>query len=468
MFKLANLYCLLFLATISLNACSDTTHGNNFSNPIPTTLATEQPITTFTPIITPIPTSPTISPTTVVNPILPQTTLQTQCPIIYHQNQSLWSSSGTILFSRGRIFNKEWPHIIDPQLGIWGISVRNKQPYLVYESASSIAISPNGTILLDTRINSQTNKQETILYNLVNKEESIFESYNNDSFMKLWLNEDKPYRVINAYIKGVGIQQTTFILNSNTGVVEKINQEIQLPDFAFDDSEQDRGIFKGYASLDPTGQFILYTASKRDNNEFEIRLLNINTGEVVWQHNIPYLIDKGLNVFDKSPHWAEDGSSVLFLLYDTNQNWREIIGLKPDGSTETFPTQPFPYIEAGQLNGFSRSPNGQYLFYTAWEMDPKTWISTTRAFIVDLITGNIHEICDPLTTFISPVPTHGEEAGFWLPNNQFVYRVLIEKEGLLSHSLRVLDIPTWSTQVLIETEPGEGVNVFGWTPVEFP
>jgi hypothetical protein len=80
-------------------------------------------------------------------------------------------------------------------------------------------------------------------------------------------------------------------------------------------------------------------------------------------------------------------------------------------------------------------------------------------FVLDTETWELGEICQAGTSFID---------GFWLSSEQFVYRVSTEKDGQAIHSLRFLDIPGWTTQILFEPGPGYGVNIFGWTPIEFP
>lgn len=47
-------------------------------------------------------------------------------------------------------------------------------------------------------------------------------------------------------------------------------------------------------------------------------------------------------------------------------------------------------------------------------------------------------------------------------------RYCTKEEGQLAHSLYVLDVPTWKTQLVFESEPGYGLNILGWTPVEYP
>ena len=73
------------------------------------------------------------------------------------------------------------------------------------------------------------------------------------------------------------------------------------------------------------------------------------------------------------------------------------------------------------------------------------------AIIVDLVTLEAREMCDPGTTFVD---------GEWISENQFVYRVAMD--GMMS--LRLLDVPSWTTQNLVDSEPDE----LSWTYIENP
>jgi len=237
-------------------------------------------------------------------------------------------------------------------------------------------------------------------------------------------------------------------------------QELTLPDYAFYDGDIDKGLFYGYRSLDPHEQVILYTAQNEGDTNFEVRLLDLQNGEILWRGETQHLNDT-------FPQWSVDGSKVLFNVSDP-QGWTKIISLTRDGQVEELPSQPFPFVEEGQLSGYSRSPDGRYLFYTAAETDLQTFTFKIRAFVIDIATWQVSEICDPDGSFVSSIPSRGATDDLWLPNGQFVYRVWHEDEGILCHSLHLLDIPSWTTYPLFEAEPGYGISILNWTQTEFP
>lgn len=475
MFKQIGLKIILFIIIIYLTSCStspitnDTSIEDLSSFPTKTIVAT-QTITNIVPMMTEIPTlmltpnaTPRATSITADIPVPDEEFLQPNCPTNTQNQSPLWSQ-GSILFGKGRIFSEDQVFEIAKQPGIWAISSDSLQPYLVYEVANSVFISPDGTTLLNITLNIESNTQRIILYNLISGSETLLEPYDDYLFAELWSGGGIQYGDIVERTEGVGIKQLIYIPNSDTKTIEKVVEEIKLPDFAFNDSELDRGNFFGYESIDPTGQIILYTAYGSNKNSFEVRLLNLETGEILWRHDTQYLPDA-------FPQWSEDGSRVLFVVSipatNTQPSWWKIISLTREGKVVELPPQPFPSIKEGQLNHFSRSPNGQYLFYTAFEVDVDNLNSRNRAFIINIETGEIGEICDSETTFIASVPAR-DLAGHWLLDDQFVYRVLVDKGGQPTHSLRVLDIPSWTTQTIFEANAGQGVNVFGWTPVEVP
>lgn len=284
--------------------------------------------------------------------------------------------------------------------------------------------------------------------------------------MELWLHGQTQISSVVERIESVGEKLIISSLNQSVQSVDSTSKMINLPDFAFNDSEVEKwGLFYGYEAIDPTGQLILYSAKANNSDGFEIRLLDLHSGNILWRHPSKYLSSS-------MPQWTQDGNYVLFDVSipasDNGDNWWKIISLGRDGQASELPPQPFPFIENGELVQYSQSPDRRYIYYVAWDVDIDNWSSQTRAFIVDSMTGAIGEICDPDAKFIAAVPTQGNVEGQWLPDGQFVYRTVMEKEGVLTHSLRILDIPSWTVQVLFEPEKGQGVNIYGWTPIEFP
>lgn len=476
MFKQFSTKIVLLILITYLTSCSFRSKTNDAGTedllPSPTkTVVADQTITDIIPMptATPTPISTFAATSEVIATVITSATpniesLQLNCPI-YTQNPSPLWSQGSILFSLGKIIDELRPDLTYPQLGIWAISANNLAPHSINASSTGVWISPDGTILLDVIRDPQNAVQEAVFYNVVENQEETSLIVPYDYWFTRWLqNGQVQFETIVERTENIGETRNTYILDPLAHEADSFEEKLYLPNFAFNDSELDRGNFFGYESIDPTGRIILYTAHKNSGNDFEVRLLNLETGTILWQHDTQYLPDA-------LPQWSEDGSHVLFVVSipaaNTQQRWWKIINLTREGKEVELPSQPFPLIEEGQLNHFSRSPNGQYLFYTAFEVDSDNLTSRNRAFIVNVETGEIGEVCDPETTFIASVPAR-DVAGHWFLGDQFVYRVLIDKEGQPTHSLRVLDIPSWTTQTIFEAEAGYGINVFGWTAVEFP
>lgn len=430
---------------------------------LPTSVPTERAIMAPVSSATPEPT-PTSTPTTTPTfTAVPGTVLRSDCPTSVDPTLPPSWLQGSILFSTGPIFSEDLVHLIDAQASIWAISADNSAPQLVHESLSWASISPDGKILLSTLPNEQSDTSTTVLFNMATGEETHLTSspYRNYSFMTLWREGRAHYGPVIERTEGIGETRTVYIPDPNTQSVEEVVQEFDMPDFAFNDSEVERGLFYGYEAIDPTGQLILYSAREDGNADFEVRLLDLQTGEILWRQ-------KTIHLSDFSPQWSDDGNYATFVVStsidDPGNSWWEIVYLTRDGRVMELPPQPFPFVEEGQLITYLRSPDGRYLFYAA--MDPEV-DTRVRGFIVDVITGKVGEICSPDSAFIASIPSQSQE-GHWLPDNQFVYRVLMQKEEQLTHSMRVLDVPSWTSQIVFGPEPGNGVNIFGWTPVEFP
>lgn len=402
-------------------------------------------------------------PTTIQTPTQ-STVLQSECPTTLQSLRPLWTR-GSVLIETGEVVDDTRPSIVYPHSGIWAISASSTTPYLISNSFMGERISPDGALLLNTIRDTERSLQEVILYDLIEAREYTRWSLPASSSFQTWLQDGRiRFREVINRTENVGIVQNIYTLNTVTQEIERREEKLSLPDFAFNDSELDKGIFQGYESIDPTGELILYTAHKNGGNGFEVRLFDFKTNEVIWRHETQYLPDS-------TPKWSSNGERVLFSVnvpLANNNSWWKIISLSRDGREVKLPSQPLPFTEGGQLNHYSQSPDGRYLFYTIWEINSETFTGNSRAFIINVATEELKEICEPGTTFLSPVPAHGNEAGQWLLDNKLVYRVLLEKEGQLTHSLRVLDILTWAVQNIHEPASGEGVIVIGWTSVEFP
>jgi hypothetical protein len=373
-------------------------------------------------------------------------------------------SEESILFSKGIIASEYQPYNFASQPGIWAVSANAQTPNLVHDSSGWI--SPDGSVFMSTNRDAENLTLEVVFSNFGSGETGrLMIPYR--FWFKGWLT--------NGYVQflgdverelGKGITLEILIVDPFGEIVEEVVKEFELPGFAFNNSEVESfGLFYGYESVDPTNQFVLYSAYKNSGNDFEVRLLNLRTGEIIWKHDTLYLSSS-------IPQWSNDGSHVLFDVSvptaGTNGPWWKIISLSRDGMVEELPSQPFPNVEAGQLISYSRSSSMRYILYTALETDIETFSSTTRAFVLDVLTWNVQEICLPEGTFVAPIPsTDINSAGFWLPGDKFVYRVLTE-DGQPLLSMYILEVPKWETQMLYESEPGNGINIHGWTHIDFP
>jgi hypothetical protein len=469
-FKRLWIIILIFLMTGSIIQCASDTPTRSSEPLLRSEDATPKSDIRLTMTATQVvmPTSDYITPTiisTVDHNTLTSGDLYYQCPHLTKQSQTFSWSQGSILFSKGEIIEEARPNTIYTQPGIWAISANGLNPRLVHASYTGARISPDGTTLLNIARDVNDATQEAIFYEIRERREVTRVNVPYDYWFREWLQDGRvQFRNIVERTERVGETRDIYIFDPDTKEVERLIKKLDLPDFAFRDWELDRGLFQGYESSDPTGQLILYTAKKNNSDGFEVRLYNLKTDEILWRHDTKYLADA-------TPEWSQNGSHVLFIvsipITSRSDSWWKIISLTREGKVEELPPQPFPFLEDGQLNHYSRSPDGQYLFYTALQVDNEKLHSRIRAFILNRHTGEIGEICDAKTSFLASVPAH-DAAGHWLPENQFIYRVIIEKEGQLAQALRILDIPSWKTKTIYEAEAGQGINVLGWTPVEIP
>jgi hypothetical protein len=427
---------------------------------IPTSeMATAMPLPTNTvvpPSATPVTPESTITSTT--TPIVTDTPeptpelLMNQCPAIMDASeQTLWST-GSILFGTGLLVN----HGIDadsfqPQEpGIWAISAHHLETQLAYAvpngSNSWARLSNDGTTLLhivNDGIYITEEPREVVLYDMNSQTEIWVSDGPGMVWRTEWLEDGRvKFLVDEERIWEIGVRREYLLVDPETGQSETLVEELSLPGYQFNDEARPHG----YASVSPSGEFVLYSANVETG--VEIRLLNLITGELLWQQNAEALPGA------YQPEWTKDSSYVLFYLHDLIEEdvYVKIVLLGSDGQPKELPQQPFPRLYPSTLiDILTASPDQRYIIYRAG------WLEKA-GFVVDTMTSQSGEICQPGATFVD---------GQWIADDLFVYRMLIEKDGQLTHSLYVLDVPAWTTQVIFEAEPGYGVNVFGWTPVEF-
>jgi hypothetical protein len=334
--------------------------------------------------------------------------------------------------------------------GIWAISADHMEPQLAYAvpdgSNSWARLSNDGTTLLhivNDGIYITEEPREVVFYDMNSQTEIWVSDGPGMVWRTEWLDDGRvKFLVDEERIWEVGVRREYLLVDPESRQSETRVEELSLPGYRFNDEARPHG----YASVSPSGEFVLYSANVETG--VEIRLLNLITGEILWQQNAKALPGP------YHPEWTKDSSYVLFYLHDLIEEvaYVKIVQLRSNGQAKELPQQPFPRLYPSTfIDVLTASPDQQYIIYRAgWQ--------EKAGFVVDTTTGQTGEICQSGATFVD---------GQWIADDLFVYRMLIEKDEQLTHSLYVLDVPAWTTQVIFEAEPGYGVNIVGWTPVEF-
>lgn len=384
-----------------------------------------------------------------------------ECPILIESGQdSPILFEGTILFGLGwMIPNATSSYLIDEGTGIWGISSSNSDVTIISEEISSGIISPEATMIFNAHSIPDTPVHEATFYNLLSGEIKVveFETELGPFTSVKWLPDGRLQYTTNIeQTLEVGEEKTGFIIDPVSGESEPFAMQLNLPDYTFDPTEINQGVPSGFAVVDPQNELVLYTARNGNDNSHEVRLLNLLTGEVVWQ-------TRSNSFGSRNPKWSLDGENVLFTIYEptegTPYGWTRLISLDRYGVEEELPPQPFPKIWKDFITSWSRSPDDNYIFFAVREDH------TLHSYILDTETWIIKEICDPnVIDFVRDTRYLAEV--YWAGNEYLIYRVVVEKDGEPTHSLRILDIANWTTQVLFEPDSGYGINLSGWIPFE--
>lgn len=424
---------------------------------------TKQLEATSSPTLQPQP-SPTIG---LVATLLPTVTAKTStvdqgCPVLVDTN-NLLVSSGSILFSTGRI-TSSWPmddmDVWDPyKLGIWAISPRSSTPILaqaIPEDQPSLGyLSPDGGILLRFEF--------AVKSTLADKTAIFFDLRQQKELTRFHL---RPYGSLEGYfwlpsglVRGTnertridweGEDREYLILDPTTSSYEIMRKTYDLPNYTFLDTRDT--LFEGYASVNPADNLILYTRGEEDWKS-SVVLLSQETGEVIWEH--PTESIGGLVV----PVWNRDGSRVLFtisspLQENQEENYHEFISLNTEGQVEELRGQPYPATDKGRLRHINWSADERYIHYAMW----KEQITRGNGFIVDTVELKAGEICHPEGNFLT---------GVWATDTQFTYRITVGEEENERHQLYLLDVPSWRTQLLYEAPAKYGIHIVGGTSQEF-
>jgi hypothetical protein len=440
---------------------ADTTAILSENKPTAPTVTSEETVfseSTETPTVTPFPlatpqSTNTPYPTEITpTKSAPTITLNPDCPSSLESDQpSLWTT-GSILF--------------ESEDDIWAISANNPTPQLIY------ATDDNGGYL-NFYIENGANKilvsnylgpegDSYTVYDLVSQSVVGMPVESSELLIPIggrsveWLPDNRARFAIDIErVDDVGETRTYLTVDPITGQTEVVREELDLPGYTF----IERPAYIGVASVDPTGQLVLYSAWN-GQNAYDFVLRDRDTGDVIWKQESLYW--PGLPV--PEPHWEKEGRSVLFSADILNEaRGYGVLSLSRDGEVLPLPPQPFPLTEQWErINSLNRSPEGRYISYHLGAFPNGAFPddATGPGVIVDTMTEQAGQICDDSQETDSTF-----YGGQWISEELFLYRV---KTGDGKMSLRVLDVPSWTMQELAEIQATRFYdNAYGWTPVEF-
>lgn len=435
--KKQNIITFLFLYLVLLAACTSSSQSDaieeNFQNRLPsaTVYIDEQ------------------------NEDSDMTDLYDKCPQIYNGETTL--SSGSAIYNSDEI------------PGIWAISTSNQTPILVYDTSqrepSSVMLSKdNNKLLIGFEEYDPENgfKYEIIVYDLLDREETLV-NLESESWLTIWewLDNGSVKFLENVEsLPNLGEIQEYVIVNPTTQSIEEETKKFDLPGYLEDDGVQ--FLYSKIASVSPDQEHVLYTGLGT-NSKSEIVLWDVDSNSLIWkqQGNFAGVNYPPPSFLTSQPKWIENGDAVVFsgMLYEEDKINRGIFQVGQNAQLKQLVS--YDNIPSDDEHGwhsryFSISPNGRFVHVGLAKPSDEPPRIMGPGFFVDTVTGEVMEICDTNSVFID---------GKWISNDQFLFRV---RQFDDRQSLRILDIPSWTTQVLYDTASGDGINIIGWTPIEFP
>lgn len=417
------------------------------------------PTATFTPTgetvllpSTPIPTEEANTPTTTPSEQVDSSSkliFHETCPTILESNSKPLLSRGSILYATGKVDEGSLYFFSKAEHSdVLAFVASNPNPVTLYEIPPDqdvrVLLSIDGTKLLRFE-QKQPSELEyfAVVYDLETKGEFIASDSQPHSIAE-WLPDNRiKYLVNREHQFGEGESYEYLIVDPFTQETESMSLNVSLPNYHYYEEPS----YEGIASMSRNGQLILYTV-KGPNVTSDVALRDIEKGMNIWYQEGSH----GVGYSYPTPKWAVDDSSVLFSMWvsDGEEDYNKIFSITRDGREEELPPQPYPLLDQSDIRDLSFSPDGRYIHYSIQET-----LATGTGYIVDVSNSWVGAICDEMGTFID---------GQWVTEDQFVYKILLESGG---QALRLLDIPTWTTQTLDETPPGQGFIIFGWTYLEF-
>ncbi len=379
--------------------------------------------------------------------------LYDKCPQIYNGDTTLLS--GSVIYNSDEI------------PGIWAISASNQTPILVYDTSqrqpSSVMLSKgNSKLLIGFEEYDPENgyKYEIIVLDLLDREEA-FVNLETESWLTIleWLGDGRIKFLKNVEtLPNLGEIQEYVIVNPTTQTIEEETRKFDLPGYLEDDGVQ--FLYSKIASVSPNQEHVLYTGLGT-NSRSEIVFWDVNSDSFIWkqQGNFAGVDYPPPSFLTSQPEWIENGDAVVFsgVLYEEDKNNRGIFQVRQNAQLKqlvSYDNIPSDDKHDWHSRYFSISSNGHFVHVGLAKPSDEPPRIMGPGFLVDTVTGEVMEICDTNSVFID---------GIWISNDQFLYRV---RQFDDRQSLRILDIPSWTTQVLYDTD--DRINIVGWTPIEFP
>lgn len=363
-----------------------------------------------------------------------------QCPYLLSPDVPFLLDSGSLITLNPAYDSKSSD-------SIWAFSKKMKEPYNVIQNALSLTyayLSPDGEKLAWHAFNDvQKATDKLVVHDLTNGKEQILHYQPNWKNITGWIdNHTVGINIETHSTPSNGIQKiyAAYNIQSSTVVTETV--DLDLPGYFFWPPNP----WWGFASLDPKGELVLYTACDQSNCGVVMR--NIQTGKDVWK------TENGHKPYAPAS-WTENGEKVVFSMMSPNNQEAQLVLINRDGKGVKIYT---PLDEERVIRDVSFSPDGHYVYFAEW------WSADHGpGYVLDVNTGEIRNICTPGYLLGS---------ARWLPeSNQLVYTVRKGNDpldlGIME--LRILDLDSWTTQVLATGENKEtNFRFIGWTPIEFP
>jgi hypothetical protein len=332
-------------------------------------------------------------------------------------------------------------------MGVFGLSANKIYPQLLAEPGTAlIYLAPDGDKIAWHDYSKEP--EELVILELDTRQELSYPWQDSWSFVRGWAEDGRvKINVSGGWELGEGIFVNYAYFDIQTQAVQTAIYTLELPGFDYM-----QGPTGGSASVDPTGQVVLYSAFGKEKWSAVV-LRDIQTGNELWRYD-----DIQVPPFPH-PDWKTDGSQIVFALWLNEEGFMKILSLSRDGQQlEELTNQPLESLPYATVRDLEWSPDGRYLYYAMMRST-----SEGPAFILDTMTNTIREICTPGYAFLN---------GQWLPDShQFVYTVrrgeYLQEAGV--QELGILDVDSWTAQILaVSANENATINILGWTPLEWP